>query len=343
MRTKRETIRLAVAVCSLLLGVTLASVVFSAVSLAAPVVLAGVGAVKNWPLAVLFGAGAVGMVRNVAMETLMGYTTAPGTTDTAVTIGTDQSLTIRQGGDKTNRDTWPIIIEAAHVEQEAVPIMKVKAASFGENNVGLQLRSTINVARPLWAGVPRPVAPNDTLTWTLQGSTTAGNIGHGLLWLFYRQSPTQQALLIDWMELGRYAVDVVSAENTISSGTTGQFSGGENFHAEQNPFKPETHYAIVGNLQQTADPIAGVFYKHPQSANLKVGIPGSTDNRITRRFFADLSFRTGLKTISVFYSAGLGNTTIDCAVNENGADPLVTTYYVELSKQFDRDLAAGLI
>ena len=81
------------------------------------------------------------MKRNVCMETLLGLTTAVGTTFTTVTIGTNQSLTIRDSGKDKPK---PLIVDMWASFQEAVPIMRVRAASFPENQIGIYTRGRMS-------------------------------------------------------------------------------------------------------------------------------------------------------------------------------------------------------
>lgn len=272
------------------------------------------------------------MLRSVAMETLMGFTTAPGTTFTATTIGTNQSKTIRDSGKSAPK---PLIISLAGSFQEAVPIIRIRAASFIENQIGIYTRAVLNQRDELLAH-PWEVAAQDTLDWQQQGSTTAGNIDHTLLTVFYRHSPTIPAVALTAAEVRQYMVGEVCAENTITTGTDGQWGGGENFHAEQNPFQPDTWYVLLGNVQQVAA-VGAIGYQASGFGNVRIAIPGSTNCRVTRRWFMDKSEATGLPTCLAFKSSSLGTSVIDAAVDENGADPIVDSYYAQLDASFDPD------
>jgi hypothetical protein len=269
------------------------------------------------------------------METLLGMTTAAGTTFTTVTIGTNQSLTIRDSGRDMPK---PLIVDMWGSFQGGTPIVRVRAASFPENQIGLYTRATTNVERPIIPFLPRQISPQDTLDWQQQGSATAGDIDYSFLQIYYRSSPTIPAIALTYQELLRYQVGIVNAENTLTTGTAGNWGAGETFHAEQNPFHPDTYYALIGCVQQAAEPIGAIGYQAAGFGNVRIAVPGTNDPRVTANYFVELALRTGLPTIFVFKSSSLGTTVIDCAVNENGADPIVNTFYAELSKEFNPDL-----
>lgn len=330
MKTKRNTIRTIMAVS---LALLVAFLVLPVVDTVGAVALAGSDFGKGFPIELLVLAGGLGMVRNVARETIMGFTTAVGTTWTTVTPGTNQSLTIRFSGDNSPR---PEILGGFATFQDGVPIVRVRAGSFPENQIGIYARPLAAAgARDFMSGIPRKVKGNDLLDWMHQGSTTAGNIDHSLLDIFYPVSPTTPSILITYAEYLQYVVGHVNAENTITTGTDGQWAAGERFDAEQNPFTESNGWYCIEGYDNTVA-CAAVSYQTATSGNVRIAGPGSTDARDTRsRFLDQARLYPDKPLIHVFNQSTLPSTIISACVDENGGDPIVNTFYGLLKNGFN--------
>jgi hypothetical protein len=77
--------------------------------------------------------------------------------------------------------------------------------------------------------------------------------------------------------------------------------------------------------------------------NLGVGGPGGATFKIdTRQYFIDLSLKYGITGIPVINSANKNATTIACHIDENGADPIVSTRWLLLDEAFNPNLLQPL-
>lgn len=262
----------------------------------------------------------------VALECLVGFVTAPSTTPTALTMSSGDSLTVRNGDmSKAVRllNAWTL--------QQTAGTLRIRSPKMHDGVQGVRLRSTAANAQPLLPlGVGQRVWPNDTLTVDLTGSATAGDIEQAALLMYYDDLPGQAARFIDRDQLNSRMVHYFSTQNTLSTGTAGGWSGEEAINAEDDQFKANTDYAILGFVTDTA--AAAIGWKGADLGNLRVGGPGNpTFKELTSRWFVLLSDVFGKPMIPVINSNNKGGVQIAAAVDENGSDPIVHTIFAELT------------
>jgi hypothetical protein len=147
---------------------------------------------------------------------------------------------------------------------------------------------------------------------------------------YYEDLPGISARFITPAELMKRGVNHVSVENTIALGTAGGWSGAEAINAETDLLKANRDYALVGMTVDTE--CAAVAVRGPDTGNLRIGVPGNpTLKHLTANWFMRLSDLFGLPLIPVINSNNKGGTQVDGVQDENGADPLVNTHWVELA------------
>lgn len=262
----------------------------------------------------------------MAWELISGFVTAPSTTQTALTMSTGDSLAVRAGvGDRL------VQLIQAWADNQTAGVLRIRSPRMHDNVQGIRAQVTASDVVPLMAlGRPQRIYSQDVLSVDLSGSATAGDIESAALLLYYEDIAGIAGNFITHEEVMRRAVNVLNIENTIATGTAGGWSGGEAINAEFDPFKANTSYALIGYL--TNSEAAAIAWRGADTGNLRVGGPGNeTLRHVTADWFLRLSKNYGLAAVPVFNSQNKAGITIDAAQDENGADPLVNSIFVELS------------
>ena len=208
---------------------------------------------------------------------------------------------------------------------------RIRSARLHDNVQGMRFDTVIGDLRPYmpW-GVAQRVYANDVLSIELAGSAVAGDIESIVLLLYYPDLPGIAARFISPDELKTRGGNLTMVENTIATGTAGGYSGGEAINVEQDQFHAGRQYALVGYLCDTET--AAICWRGPDTGNLRVGGPGEeTERELTADWFVRLSRAFGLSLIPVISAENKAATLIDAVQDENGADPTITSIFVELS------------
>lgn len=266
-------------------------------------------------------------MRTGSLETISGIVTAPSTTFTALTVASGQSLTVRA----TNKRAF--LLQIGALFQGTAGIIRTRSPRLHDNVDGIYVRPVGAQAYNLLGNFPQQLISQDTLDVQAQGSATGGDIEQVFLTVYYEGLNSSNAILITPQELYRYGISEMYQENTISTGTAGNWSGSEAINAEQDQMHANTYYALVGAVNQAL--VGAIGWQGVDTGNLIVGMPGMAANKdVTRNYFIRLSLDFGLPLIPVINSANKGATNIMAAVDENGADAIVNSHYVELSPDF---------
>lgn len=261
-----------------------------------------------------------------ALELLAGIATAPSTTITALTMSTGLSNTVRNAPDDPN-----LQMLAAWTDSQGVGTLQIRSPKLHDNVRGISLATKVAEVDPLWPlGQGQRLYSQDTLFLGLSGSATAGDIETAGFLVYYPELPGIEARMIGLEELRQRSRSIMGQMNTLACGTAGNFSGQEAINAEFDNWKANADYALVGYT--TDIDCAAVRVQGADSGNLGVGGPGNAkDSQLTSRWFMILSEKYGLPLVPVFNAANKSNILIDAAQDENGADPTVTTFWVELA------------
>lgn len=261
-----------------------------------------------------------------ALYMLAGYATAPGAAGVAPSIVTGGSTTIPNCPFEKRID-WV----SAWADSQGVGMLQVKSPKLHDAQNGVQLVSSVSQVLPLWpTGYKQRVYPQDLLTINLSGSATAGDIESFVMLFHFEEFPGVAQRLIDINQLNQFGVNLASLKFTLALGTTGGLSGEEGMNADQAHLKANTDYAILGadfDVECTA-----VCLRGPDTGHLRLPIPGDDTNKsYTARWFMELTEKLGMGCIPVINSANLPASYLDGIQDENGADPTVSLYMVELS------------
>lgn len=261
----------------------------------------------------------------MGLEMISGKATAPGSTLTALTMASGDSLTVRSaqmGTDIRLINAWAFNVGAG--------ILRIRSPRLHDNVQGIRMRVAASDPTNLMPlGAYQTLIPQDTLIAELSGSGTAGKIEQAQLLLWYRDLPGVAARLANWSDIASAAVNELTNEVAITAGASGGYSGAAALNATFDLLKANTDYAVIGATADAA--CAAMTLKGPDTGNLHVGVPGPTTGRWTTiDWFKKLSERLGIPCIPIINSANKAGTTIEVVQNDGGAAVNVTWYLLEL-------------
>lgn len=264
-----------------------------------------------------------------ALELLTGQVTAPSTTETALTMNLGNSLTVRHVPDPTKR----ILLLSMWADNQGAGIARLRSPRLHDNVEGISSMVVASMVSPLlpW-GFQQKLFSQDTLTALLSGSATAGDIETLCMLLYYEDLAGANGRFITHEALMRGGVNVMSSNNTLALGTAGNYSGEEAINAEDDQWRANTDYALVG--YNVSAECACVRWRGVDFGNLGLGGPGNDElKEMTANWFVNLAKATGLPLIPVFNAANKQAVLIDGCQDENGVDVTVTSHWVQLAER----------
>lgn len=255
-----------------------------------------------------------------ALELVTAIATQPGT-GAAATACSGVSLTIRDSRKPIHMlDLW-------HTGQ-AVGSVRLTSPFLHDTTVGMHLACPSG-SQILMRGISQPLKTQDTLTITMEGSNGAGDIEHTSFLVYYEDLPGVSAKLISPAELKRRTVDIYAFENNIATGTSGCYSGAEAINVEQDQFRANTEYALLGCSIQV--PVHCVRWVAPDWGNLGIGMPlVASEGWHNPFYFKEVSEQYGMSLIPVFNSSNKALITVAAAVAEAGTDAVISTVCARL-------------
>lgn len=261
-----------------------------------------------------------------ALEIIAGQATAPSTTLTGLTMNSGNSLTVRNAPLESD-----VRLISAWVDVQGAGQFRIRSPKLHDNVQGIRFDTTVGDTAPLIPfGVSQKLIPQDVLIAEIAGSATAGDIESAAMLIYYANLPGSDARLVTWEDVQRRAVNIVTVENSLATGTAGGWSGEEAINAEFDLLQANTDYALIGYTVDTE--ALAVRWRGADTANLGVGGPGNeTLKHVTAEWFKRQSMAHGLPLIPVFNSANKGGILVDAHQDENGADTTVNSIFVQLS------------
>lgn len=261
------------------------------------------------------------------LEMIGASGTAIGATLAALAAVTGDSLAVR-GAPENKR----IDLVQFWTDVQVAGTARIRSPRMHDNVEGIRIDTIISDLYPLmpW-GAKQRLYPNDNIGVQLAGSAVGGDVEFVLLTLLYEELSGASPNYIGIDELMRRALNVMSVENTIATGTTPAWTGSEAINAEFDQFHAGGQYALLGYIVDTEAPAVG--WRGPDTANYRVGGPGlETDRSISPDWFMKLSRALNIPLIPVIKAENKASTLIDALQDENGADTTVISYFVELSR-----------
>lgn len=259
-----------------------------------------------------------------ALQVISGRVTNPGATITALTVNTGDSFTVR---------SFPFE-SGAHLVQAwgrnaTGGVARVRSPRLHDQAQGIRLAVPAANARPLLPEEARQrLYPQDVLTVESSGGGAETDLLS--LLLYYQDLPGIDARLATWEELVDRVVNLMGAEQNLSTGATlGDYGGSQALTADFDTWKRNVDYALLGYVLDTACGTVGVT--GPDTGNLRVAGPGEQAPDVTADWFVALSRRLGLACIPVINAANIGATTVDLTHTAAATAIDVNLIFAELS------------
>mgnify|MGYP001585452747 CR=1 FL=1 len=134
-----------------------------------------------------------------ALEILGGYVTAPSTTLTALTMGSGNSLTIRNAPFETD-----IRLIQAWAMNQTAGILRIRSPRLHDNVQGIRTRVPATTPRELLPrGHRQKLITQDDLIVEQSGSATTGDIEMAFLLIHYAELPGIMARMVAQAERAR--------------------------------------------------------------------------------------------------------------------------------------------
>jgi len=261
-----------------------------------------------------------------AIDTITATVTAAAAGGSAMTAAAGDSLIVRSI--PPDKKAWLLNLWA---DVQTTLFYQLTSPRLHDNTRGLRFRTLISEVVPnLPMGVRQQLFDQDTLALTLAGAAVAGDIESVSLLVYYEDLKGADARFIDYDTLMKRGVEMVTVENTITTGAGGGYTGGEAINAESDLFKGNQDYALMG--YRVGVECASVCWRGADTGNLRVAGPGNELNgELTSSWFVNLSRAHGFPLIPVFNSANRAGVTIDAVQDENAAAVPVTSIFMRLA------------
>jgi hypothetical protein len=251
-----------------------------------------------------------------ALECINGNVTFSNSTETALTMQSGDSLTVRNFNPPNRAfilNIWDWFIVAGYCF--------VKSPRMHDNYYGIRARVPAALPIPLlpWQH-KQEVFAQDSLTAKIYSADASGNIEQMSLELYYEDVPGINARLISREDLVRRRKHTVIIETILTAPITGLYSPtvALNAVATQDLLKANTDYAVLGGMTDVL--CQEITLRGPDFGGLRVGVPGCyTIRHEQAHFFEQLAHKTGLPLIPVFNSANKAGTFAEGIANSAAA------------------------
>ncbi len=263
-----------------------------------------------------------------ALDTILGGVTAVGSTLTALTLASGDSLTVKNAA----ANSKILLMDAWVQEKNLAGIFRVRSPRLHDNVQGIRSRVPSALVYPLlFPTKPQTLIAQDVLIAELSGSTTASAIDSAVLLIYYDDLPGVSGRLISPTDLASRFVETVIVETAITTGTTIGYGTTRALNADFDLLKANTDYALLGGYTDVRATLATL--RGPDTGNLRVSFPGELNlKHLTAEWFVRLSNKTGLSLIPVFSSANKAATFAESFVSDAGGTVNANYVFAELTK-----------
>jgi len=250
---------------------------------------------------------------------LVSYSaTAPGASGAAAAAVSGDSLVIKNSKSRAAIIAWWAKNQTAGFHQLIAP-------SLHDTTRGMRVNVNADEVDPrLPLGTSIQPQPQETLSMTIAGSATAGDVETGCMLIHYENLPGVNLRSISWSELQKK----MEMQTTISATLTGAaagYTGSELINAESNLLRANRDYAVLGATTNTS--CAALCMSGPDFGNVRIAVPGdAADNDFCQGYFGQLSRAFGQAFIPVFNSGNRDAMSLSFLQDENNVSPLVTWY-----------------
>lgn len=239
----------------------------------------------------------------LASYLVAGRVTNPGAAFTAVTVNTGDSLQIPS----FDRGA-PAWLENAWAQEGTPGILRIRSPKLHDNVQGIRLIVPETAAKPLFGDMlDQPVVSLDVLTVELTGGGAETDVA--VLMFYIENMDGADQRLATWDQIKPRIKNVLTNEVAIAApATIGNWSGGTAINTTFDQLKADTAYAVLGYVVGTA--CSAIAFSGPDTSQLKMGGPGTTDPKYTRDWFVQQSIAGQRPHIPIIKSANKGATLV---------------------------------
>ncbi len=261
-----------------------------------------------------------------ALDTVVGFATAPGATLTAVTLAAGDTLAVRN----TNPGVGIWLLEMWGFNNVA-GVLRLHSPRLHDNVQGIRSQVIAATPLPLLSHLPlQRLYPQDTLIEEISGSGVAGNIETGVLMIYYEDLPGIAGRFMSPDDLQRRAMNVLTVEVDLTPGVGGGYTGASALNKNFDLLKANTDYALLGGTLSAN--VGAVTIKGADSGNLRQAIPGlSTMPQLTKDWFWRISTWSRLPLIPIYNSANKAGITLEGVASQAGTAFNISLNMVELA------------
>lgn len=259
-----------------------------------------------------------------ALEVITGRATNPGAGPVALTPGSGDTFAVRNFDSSAYaylEDIWGQSASAGFV--------RVRSPRLHDNVQGIRVRQIAANTRSLLGDESRQnLYAQDNLIIEAGGGAAETDMYAFLLQ--YSDIPGLDAQLATWDQVSARLVNLLTIEvATATSATAGDWPAGTAINATNDLLKANTFYAILGYIQDVATCVTAL--RGPDTGNVRIGGPGTTEALETRSQFVDNSQRLGIPGIPIINSANKQATLVYTAGPAVSANVNVDLIACELS------------
>jgi len=258
------------------------------------------------------------------LELITAQTTAAGSSGTAATAATGDSLTVKNSKGRAR-------ILAAWTQLQADGFLQIVKPSGHDTTRGFRQVCDVNSIMNLFpAGLPMWVEPQELLSVTIAGSGTGGDVESACLQVLYDDLPGVTSRGISWDQLQRQGMfgKTTTVQATLTGAAAG-YTGVELITAESDLLWANQDYAVTGITCSV--PCASVYITGPDTGYQKCAVPGGVSEAdYGRDWFCALARAFGEKVIPVINSGNKASTSFGFVQNENNVSPVISVTMVPL-------------
>lgn len=252
------------------------------------------------------------------LELITAQTTAAGAAGAAAAAVTGDSLTIK------NSRSAARILACWQMNQADGWGQIIKPSGHDTTRGDRMVVDSANIMNLFAAGIPLEAEPQELLSLTIAGSSTAGDVESMCLQVLYDDLPGVEGRFIDWKTLMDRAD--LGKLNTIQATLTGAaagYTGSELITSESDLLRANRDYAVLGITCNV--PVAAVYLIGPDTAYQKCAVPGGVSEAdYGRDWFCALARAFDEPLIPIINSGNKASTYFGFVQNENNVSPQIS-------------------
>lgn len=258
------------------------------------------------------------------IEVIGGQVTSAAATIETVVAAVGDSFTLRAFSDSDGAEL------VGFWGQEATPgFIRVRSARLHDNVQGIRFQNPSASPRDLMGDYEQQkVFSTDTLIWELQGG--AAEVDVITYMLYYNNLPGASQNVLNWSDVQPRIESYMGCEvDPVSSATAGTWGPGRAINADNDNFKANRSYALLG--YETSAAVCTVAVRGADTANYRIGGPGPTEPLETRDWFIRQAIMLGKPCIPIIQANNRQTTLLDVITNATSATPKVTLHLALLT------------